>query len=172
MSMKYSVGDKVRIVDFSRLEQISDGPAWHTSKGLYVTEKMADYQNQVATITEILSALDGTYEIDIDNGRYAWDDDCFEDVIPEGTVFKIGDVLTIVPPPLDEDRRTPDGLTIAVAMEEYYGKTFTVTNTGAENRVILNEDGVAHLGWWWDRWCLRFADEFREVNFDGLEELL
>lgn len=171
--MKYSVGDKVRIVDFSRLEQISDEPAWHTSKGLYVTEKMADYQNQVATITEILSALDGTYGIDIDNGRYAWDDDCFEDVIPEGTVFKIGDVLTIVPPPLDEDRRTPDGLTIAVAMEEYYGGVYTVSSVSQNNRVTL--DGVVQCTygneWWWDRWCLEIVPE-SDANFDGVEELL
>lgn len=93
-------------------------------------------------------------------------------MIPDGYRFKIGDIVRAVPPPLDGGR-TPGGLLVPEAMEEYYGGVYTVSSVSQKNRVTL--DGVVQCTygneWWWDRWCLEIVPE-SDANFDGVEELL
>lgn len=92
-------------------------------------------------------------------------------MIPDGYQLKIGDVVMVVPPPLDEGRRTPGGLSIPKVMEEYYGGIYTISTVDENCRVTLGGVENDIYEWWWDAWCLELVSE-NDINFDGVEELL
>ena len=85
-------------------------------------------------------------------------------MIPEGTMFKVGDVVMVTRPPLDWNRKTPDDLYIDELMEDYYGDIDEVVLVYDNNRVQLSQST-----WTWDRWCLELVGT---PDFDGLEDLL
>jgi hypothetical protein len=68
--MKYKVGDKVRIrEDLTIKEQYND---------LTFVPDMVQYMGKVATITRI--KFDDVYGIDLDDCKWSWSDEMFEDI--------------------------------------------------------------------------------------------
>lgn len=70
--MKYKVGDKVKI-----REDLEVGKEYNDT--LFIND-MLQYKGKIAVIT-YASDDDGYYEVDLDDGEWAWADDMFEDVV-------------------------------------------------------------------------------------------
>ena len=88
--MKFKVGDKVRIK-----KDLKEGNSFE----IYVTDGMEELAGEIVTITAANKTLVRTeYEIDKDNGFYAWTEDMFENTtkpakeelfkMPLGTIIK------------------------------------------------------------------------------------
>lgn len=84
--MKYKVGDKVRIKSKEWYEANKDSQGNITTLASF-TQSMAVFCGRKANIAEIDK---GTYRLDIDNGRFFWDDEMFEDVQPEKPTISTG----------------------------------------------------------------------------------
>lgn len=84
--MKYNVGDKVRIKSKEWYEANKDSQGNITTLASF-TQSMAVFCGRKANIVEI---DEGTYRLDIDNGRFFWDDEMFEDVQPEKPTISTG----------------------------------------------------------------------------------
>ena len=70
--MKYKVGDRVKIKeDLVAGRQYDDDTTF--------TDEMSQYKGKTAVITRI-DIFEQFYEIDLDNGEWAWIDEMFEDV--------------------------------------------------------------------------------------------
>ena len=71
--MKYKVGDKVKI-----REDLIIGKEYDDDT--FFNDEMSQYKGKIAVITDIAIA-ENYYEIDLDNGEWAWIDEMFEDVV-------------------------------------------------------------------------------------------
>lgn len=76
---KYDVGDYVRIVDINELERLADEDDDEEAPS-GVTEDMFEYASKLARITRVEYDFDEywKYEIDLDDGMWAWNDSMFE----------------------------------------------------------------------------------------------
>lgn len=69
--MKYKVGDKVKIREDLKNDEIYGSGYWD------VTSDMVSYGGMIATI---IKCEEDSYQIDVDNGFYSWVDEMFEEV--------------------------------------------------------------------------------------------
>ena len=69
--MKFSVGDRVRVVSHSQADRVMD-----EGRSAFVPA-MSAYCGQEAVITQI--SIHPAYKIGLDRGFFLWDDFCFED---------------------------------------------------------------------------------------------
>ena len=76
---KYDVGDYVRIVDINELERLADEDDNEEAPS-GVVEDMFEYASKLARITRVEYDSDEywKYEIDLDDGIWAWNDSMFE----------------------------------------------------------------------------------------------
>ena len=70
--MKYKLGDKVKV-----REDLEVGKEYNDT--LFIND-MLQYKGKIAVITYVADD-DGYYEIDLDDGEWAWTDKMFEDVV-------------------------------------------------------------------------------------------
>lgn len=82
--MKYKVGDKVRIKPLEEFIQV---------EGINRDGFMNKYCGELATISKITDIEKFPYKINIDNGRWCWNDDMFEDAEPAIDAIKINEFL-------------------------------------------------------------------------------
>lgn len=77
--MKYKIGDKVKIKSlewYNSLKKDSDNDVYLEECDNYIAEGMIDYLGKTA----IIECVDSNqYWIDLDNGKWRWTDEMFED---------------------------------------------------------------------------------------------
>lgn len=76
--MKYKIGDKVRIksINWYNINKQKHGEIEFVDNDTAFIEPMSQYCGKLATITKINNL---TYSIDIDNNKFFWTDEMFED---------------------------------------------------------------------------------------------
>lgn len=88
--MKYQIGDKVRIKSKEWYKKNKDEDDY--IEGVWgFTSGMSAYCGEVATITQV---VDDYYDIDIDNGKWHWQDFMFEEKILSETLVQ--DLASII----------------------------------------------------------------------------
>lgn len=92
--MKYKVGDKVRIKSRewydNNKDKDCDGDI--LCRGIYFDHDMRPYCGKSATITNVAD----TYSIDLDNGKFCWTDEMFEDHAQQVSETLLRDIANVI----------------------------------------------------------------------------
>lgn len=92
--MKHKIGDKVRIKsrEWYDNNEGKDADGDILCGGIYFDHDMRPYCGKSATITDVA----GTYSIDIDNGKWSWTDEMFEDDEPQVSETLLQDIANVI----------------------------------------------------------------------------
>lgn len=86
--MKYKVGDRVKIKSlewYNSLEKDSDNDVYLEKCDNYIVSDMVEFLGKTAIIESIYYK---GYDINLDNGKWSWTDEMFEDIAQENKVNK------------------------------------------------------------------------------------